>query len=55
MFGRLANETRSWIDYLASGSDCHLTTVQEARRVVAVTSAIEQSLATGESVPIDQG
>lgn len=55
MFGRLANETRAWIDSVATGSDCHLTTAQEARRVVAVTSAIERSLTTGESVQIDRG
>jgi len=55
MFGRLANETRGWIDHLATGTACHLTTVEEARQVLAVTLAIEESLATGESVPIDQG
>jgi predicted dehydrogenase len=52
MFGRLANETRAWVDHLATGSGCYLTTVEEARRVLAVTLAIEESLATGEAVPI---
>lgn len=54
MFGRLANETRAWVDGLITGTDCHLTTVQEARTVLAVTLAIEESLATGEAVPIQQ-
>ena len=52
MFGRLANETRAWIDYLVTGTDCHITTVREARTVLAVTLAIEESLATGEAVKI---
>lgn len=55
MFGRLANETRAWIDHIATGTDCHLTTVPEARRVLAVTLGIEESLKTGENVKIDQG
>ena len=55
MFGRLANETRAWVDHLVTGSSCHLTTVQEARTVLAVTMAIEESLRTGEAVAIDQG
>lgn len=54
MFGRLANETRGWIDHLVTGVDCHLTTVDEAHRVLATTLAIEESLATGESVKIQQ-
>ena len=54
MFGRLANETRAWIDHLVTGAECHLTTLAEARTVLAVTLAIEESLATGESVTIDQ-
>ncbi len=55
MFGRLANETRAWIDYVATGNECYLTPLEQARTVLAVTLAIEESLATGESVPIDQG
>ncbi|MGI9595406.1 MAG: Gfo/Idh/MocA family protein [Acidimicrobiales bacterium] len=54
MFGRLANETRAWIDNLVTGTDCHITDVREARRVLAVTLAIEESLATGETVKIEQ-
>jgi predicted dehydrogenase len=55
MFGRLANETRGWIDHLVTGAGCHLTTAEEARRVLAVTLAIEESLATGASVAVDRG
>ena len=58
MFGRLANETRAWVDHLATGSGCYLTTVEEARRVLAVTLAIEKSLATvkrSRSSPTEQG
>ena len=54
MFGRLANETRAWLDNLITGTDCHLTTVEEARRVLAVTVAIEESLRTGSSVDVQQ-
>lgn len=52
MFGRLANETRAWIDHLITGTECHLTTVREAHTVLAVTLAIEESLATGEPVKV---
>lgn len=55
MFGRLANETRAWVDHLTTGVDCYLTTVTEARTVLAVTLAIEESLRTGDTVAIDQG
>lgn len=52
MFGRLANETRAWIDHLATGAGCFVTTLAEARRVLAVTLAIEESLSTGAAVRI---
>jgi predicted dehydrogenase len=53
MFGRLANETRAWLDHVVTGGACHLTTLHEARRVLAVTLAIETSLRTGEAVTVD--
>lgn len=53
MFGRLANETRAWVDHLVTGKGCYLTTVAEARQVLAVTLAIEESLATGAAVDIE--
>ena len=54
MFGRLANETRAWIDNLVTGTDSYLTSVQDARTVLAVTLAIEESLASGQPVRIEQ-
>ena len=53
MFGRLAKETNAWIDNLVAGTDCYLTTLEEARRVLAVTLAIEESLETGANVAVD--
>ena len=53
MFGRLADETRAWIDGFATGADCYLTTLQEARTVLAVTLAIEESLSSGAAVEIE--
>ena len=52
MFGRLAEETRAWLDHLATGAGCFLTTTPEARTALAVTLAIESSLATGEPVEV---
>lgn len=54
MFGRLANETRAWLDGLVTGAESHLTTLEHARGVLAVTLAMEESLATGRPVEIDQ-
>ena len=54
MFGRLANETRAWIDNLVTGTPSYLTTVQDARTVLAVTLAIEESLSSGQAVKIEQ-
>jgi predicted dehydrogenase len=54
MFGRLANETRAWIDNLVTGTESYLTTVQDARTVLAVTLAIEESLSTGQSVQVSR-
>lgn len=54
MFGRLANETRAWIDSLITGTDCYVTTARDAYTVLAVTLAIEESLATGEAVKVAQ-
>ena len=52
MFGRLAEETRAWLDHLATGAGCFLTTATEARTALAVTLAIETSLVTGEPVEV---
>ncbi len=53
MFGRLADETRAWIDHVATGAGCYLTTVDEARTVLAVTLAMEESLSTGAAVAVE--
>jgi predicted dehydrogenase len=54
MFGRVADETRAWLDHLVVGSPCHVTTGREARRVLAVTSAIEEAVRTGATVTIEE-
>jgi len=50
MFGRLANETRAWLDSLTAGGPCHISTATEARRTLAVTLAIEESGRSGQQV-----
>ena len=41
--GPIADETRAWLDYLATGKPCNLAKPQDARRTLAVTLAIEES------------
>jgi hypothetical protein len=48
----VATETRAWLDHLALGKACHLATPEDARRVVEITSAIEQSLRTRKAVEV---
>ncbi len=54
MFGRVADETRAWLDHLSTGAPCHITTGGEARQVLAVTTAIEESARTDRVVRIDR-
>jgi predicted dehydrogenase len=54
MFGRVANETRAWLDHLAVGGPCHLTTAAEARTTLAVTLAIDQAAATGRVITLKE-
>lgn len=54
MFGPIADETRAWLDHLATGSPMHLATAEDARRALEVTLAIESSAASGEVVLIDR-
>ena len=49
-WGPLANETRSWLDHLATGRACALTTAREARANLEITLAIEKAVATGTTV-----
>lgn len=50
--GPVATETRAWLDYLAMGTTCHLSTAHDARKVVAMTVAIEESLRTRRAVEL---
>ncbi len=49
-WGSLGNETRAWLDHLATGSACYHATPAEARMTLETTLAIEQSVATGRPV-----
>ncbi len=51
-WGPLGNETRAWLDHLATGAPCYHTTPAEARLNLEVTHAIEQAVATGQAVRI---
>jgi myo-inositol 2-dehydrogenase/D-chiro-inositol 1-dehydrogenase len=53
MFGRVADETRAWLDHLTVGGPCHITTAAEARTTLAVTQAIDEAAATGRVVEIE--
>jgi predicted dehydrogenase len=52
--GPIADETRSWLDYLSTGKPCHLATPADARRTLAVTLAIEESARSGRIVQVAQ-
>lgn len=51
-WGPLANETRGWLDHLATGQPCALTTAREARDNLAITLAIEEAVATNRPVRV---
>lgn len=53
MFGPIADETRSWLDHLSTGSDTHLALPAEALRALDVTLAMEESSRTGQPVKLD--
>ncbi len=55
MFGRVADETRAWLDHLAVGGPCHLTTAAEARTTLAVTLAIDEAAASGRIITLQEG
>jgi predicted dehydrogenase len=56
-WGPLGEETRSWIDHLATGRPSPHTTAAEARQVLEITTAIEKSARAGEAVtlPLPEG
>ena len=51
-WGPIANETRAWLDHLATGKPCALATAREARANLEVTLAIERSVASGSTVKL---
>ncbi len=55
MFGRVADETRAWLDHHSVGGPLHITTAAEARTTLAVTLAIDEAAATGRPVQIPAG
>ena len=51
-WGPLANETRAWLDHVATGRPCALTTPAEARSNLEITLAIERAVETGQPVSL---
>ncbi len=49
-WGPIANETRAWLDHLATGRPCVLATPQEARVNLEVTLAIERAARGGAPI-----
>jgi len=49
-WGPIANETRAWLDHLATGKPCVLATPREARATLEATHAIQHSAASGKPV-----
>jgi predicted dehydrogenase len=54
MFGRVADETRAWLDHLTSGGPCHVTTAEEARTTLQITLAIDEAARTGRTIELEQ-
>lgn len=53
MFGRVADETRAWLDHLTTGAPLHITPAWEARQTLAVTLAIDEAARTGRRIELD--
>ena len=51
-YGPVATESRNWFDHLAIGRPCLLATPKDARKVIALTMAIEESLRTRKAVEL---
>jgi predicted dehydrogenase len=49
-WGPLGNETRAWLDHLATGSPSAHTTPEQARVNLETTLAIERAVATGKAI-----
>ena len=54
-WGPLGDETRSWLDHLATGRPCPHTTAREARTTLEVTEAIELAVRRREAVKLPMG
>lgn len=54
MFGRIADETRAWLNHLTTGPPCHITTGARLITLVA-TAAIEEASRTGDAGRVDLG
>jgi predicted dehydrogenase len=52
-WGPIANETRSWLDHLATGARIVHTTAREARETLALTLAIDESARTGRTITLN--
>ena len=50
LWGPIANETRAWLDHLATGKPCALATPQEARLNLETTLAIQLAADSGKTV-----
>lgn len=50
MFGPIADETRSWLDHLATGNPTHIATPAEAILALELTLAMERSSRSGKPV-----
>ncbi len=51
-WGPLNDETRAWVDHIATDSPCHIATTREARKTLEITLAIQESSRTGKTVSI---
>ncbi len=51
-WGPIANETRAWLDHLATGKKCVLATPQDARANLETTLAIELAAESGKQVKL---
>ena len=49
-WGPIANETRAWLDHLATGAPTVHTTPEQARINLETTIAIERAVASGQPV-----
>ena len=49
-WGPIANETRAWLDHLATDRPCTLATARDARETLEATLAIEHSMRIGTPI-----